>query len=202
MASPSGVPTFSAAWRSASSPCCRRTTSPPRLSPQSCARKGPSAQTCRAPAPRSTGSSPSRVRRWQRTPHWAIAARSGSPHRAGSVIAVIEHPVLEHRTTRGGRWLRRNRTRVAFWIAVVEGALLVFGAIDRWGALLVAVLVIAAYFVIRPRLQSPLGRDVLWTAAVSQALVPILVIVVGTVALIAVGIIAVVALIVLFGDRR
>ncbi|HKF15408.1 MAG TPA: hypothetical protein VKB13_09290 [Gaiellaceae bacterium] len=118
---------------------------------------------------------------------------------------MIEHPVLEHRTTRGGRWLRRNRTRVAFWIAVVEGALLVFGAIDRWGALLVAVLVIAAYFVIRPRLQSPLGRDVLWTAAVSQALValvPILVIVVGTVALIAVGIIAVVALIVLFGDRR
>ena len=118
---------------------------------------------------------------------------------------MIEHPVLEHRAGRGGRWLRRYRTRIAFAIAVVEALLLVVGAIDRWGALLIAVLVIAAYFVIRPRLASPLGRDVLWTAALSQALValvPILVIVIGTFALIAVGIIAVVALIVLFGDRR
>jgi hypothetical protein len=118
---------------------------------------------------------------------------------------MIEHPALEHGTTRHGRWLRRYRTRIAFWIAVVEGALLVFGAINRWGALFIAVLVITAYFVLRPRVQSPLARDVLWTGAVSQALValvPILVIVVGTLALIAVGILAVVALIVLFGDRR
>ena len=118
---------------------------------------------------------------------------------------MIEHPVLEHGTTRSGRWLRRYRTRIAFWVAVVEALLLVFGAIDRWGALLVAVLVIAAYFVIGPRVRSPLGRDVLWTGAVSQALValvPILVIVLGTLTLVAVGILAVVALIVLFGDRR
>jgi hypothetical protein len=121
------------------------------------------------------------------------------------VIPLIEHPVLEHGTTRRGRWLRRYRTRLAFWIAVVEALLLVVGVIDRWGAVFVAVLVIAAYFVIRPRLESPLGRDVLWTAAVSQALValvPILIIVVGTLTLVAVGILAVVALIVLFGDRR
>jgi hypothetical protein len=118
---------------------------------------------------------------------------------------MIEHPALEHGTTRGGRWLRRYRVRIAVWVAVVEGALLVVGAIDRWGALFVAAVVIAAYFVLRPRVQSPLGRDVLWAAAVSQALValvPILVIVVGTLALIAVGILAVVALIVLFSDRR
>ena len=138
-------------------------------------------------------------------PHWLSAASSGSLHPVGSVIAVIEHPVLEHGTTRSGRWLRRYRTRIAFWVAVVEALLLVFGAIDRWGALFVAVLVIAAYFVLGPRVRSPLGRDVLWTAAVSQALValvPILVIVLGTLTLIAVGILAVVALIVLFGDRR
>lgn len=118
---------------------------------------------------------------------------------------MIEHPALEHGTTRGGRWLRRYRTRIALCIAVIEGALLVVHAIDRWGALFIAVLVIAAYFAIRPRLHSPLGRDALWIAAVSQALValvPILVIVVGTVALVAVAILAVVALVVLFGDRR
>ena len=138
-------------------------------------------------------------------PHSPTGASSGSLHPVGSVIGVIEHPVLEHGTTRSGRWLRRYRTRIAFWVAVVEALLLVFGAIDRWGALLVAVLVIAAYFVIGPRVRSPLGRDVLWTGAVSQALValvPILVIVLGTLTLIAVGILAVVALIVLFGDRR
>jgi hypothetical protein len=118
---------------------------------------------------------------------------------------VIEQPALEHGTTRPGRWLRHYRTRIAFWIAVVEGILLVVGAINRWGALFVAVLIIVGYFAIGLRLRSPLARDAAWIAAVSQALValvPILVILIGTLALIAVGILAIVALIVLFGDRR
>ena len=118
---------------------------------------------------------------------------------------MIEQPALEHGTTRTGRWLRRYRTRIAFWIAVVEAILLVFHAISRWGALLVAALVIVGYFALSPRLRSPLARDVAWIAAVSQALlalVPILVILVGTFALIAVGVLAIVALAVLFGDRR
>jgi len=118
---------------------------------------------------------------------------------------MIEQPALEHGTTRAGRWLRRYRTRIAFWIAVAEAILLVFHAISRWGALLVAVLVIVGYFAISSRLRSPFARDAAWIAAVSQALlalVPILVILVGTFALIAVGVLAIVALVVLFGDRR
>lgn len=118
---------------------------------------------------------------------------------------MLEQPAIEHGTTRGGRWLRRNRLRIAFWIAVIEGILLVFGEITRWGTLLVAVLIIVGYFAFGSRLRQPLARDVAWIAAVSQALValiPILLIIVGTVALIAVGILAVVALVVLFGDRR
>lgn len=118
---------------------------------------------------------------------------------------MIEQPALEHGSSRGGRWLRRYRSRIAFWIAVVEAILLVFGAISRWGALLIAVLVIVGYFAVGTRLRSALAREVAWIAAVSQALValiPILLIVVSTLALIAVGILAVVALIVLFGDRR
>jgi hypothetical protein len=118
---------------------------------------------------------------------------------------MLEQPALEHGSTRPGRWLRRYRTRIAFWIAVIEGLLLVFGAISRWGALFIAALIIIGYFALATRLRPGAARDVAWIAAVSQALValiPILVIVVGTLALVAVGILAVVALIVLFGDRR
>ena len=113
---------------------------------------------------------------------------------------MIEQPARESEGS-----LRRNRLRIAFWIAVVEGALLVFGVLNRWATLLVAAVIILGYFAVAPRLRSGPLRDVTWIAAVSQALValiPILLIVVGTLALVAVGILAVVALIVLFGDRR
>jgi hypothetical protein len=117
----------------------------------------------------------------------------------------MEQPALEHGSTRSGRWLRRYRLRIAFWVAVAEAILLVAGVIDRWAVFFFALLFIAGYFVIGSRLRSGLARDALWTAAVSQALValvPILVILVGTLALIAVGILALVALVLLFGDRR
>lgn len=118
---------------------------------------------------------------------------------------MIEQPVLEHGTTRSERWLRHYRTRIAFWIAVVEGILLLLGAVNRWAVLLVAVLAIGGYFALARNLRSPLARDIGWIAAVSQALValiPFLVILVGTLAVIAVGVLAVVALVMLFGDRR
>jgi heme A synthase len=117
----------------------------------------------------------------------------------------LEGPVLEHGSTRSGRWLRRNRTRFAFTIAVIEAILLVFGAIHRPAALLVAVLVIVAYFWLGRRFRSPFARDVAWIAAVSQALValvPLLLFVVTAVAVVAVAILAIVALIVLFSGRR
>ncbi|HEY8192476.1 MAG TPA: hypothetical protein VIF36_01005 [Gaiellaceae bacterium] len=117
----------------------------------------------------------------------------------------LEGPVLEHGTTRTGRWLHRYRTRIAFWIAVAEAILLVFGAISRPGALLVAVLVIVGYFWLGRRIHSPLARDVSWIAAVSQALValvPLLLFVVTAAAIVAVAILAIVALVVLFSGRR
>ena len=117
----------------------------------------------------------------------------------------LEGPVLEHGTTRTGRWLRLHRTKIAFWIAVVEAILLVFGVIHRPAALLVAVLVIVAYFWLGRRFRSPFARDVVWIAAVSQALValvPLLLFVLTAVAFVAVAILAIVALIVLFSGRR
>ena len=113
--------------------------------------------------------------------------------------------LIQHGTTRTGRWLRARRLRIALWTAVIEGILVVFHVIPWPVAVILAVAVIALYFSAGNRLRSDAARQVGWIAAVSQALValvPILVIVVGTVALIAVGILAVVALIVLFSDRR
>ncbi len=114
-------------------------------------------------------------------------------------------PILEHGSSRTGRWLRERRVRLALWAAVVEGVLIVFGVIPRVPAILVAVGLIALYLTVGRRLASYTGRQASWIAAASQAfvaLIPVLVIVIGTLAVIAVGLIAVVALVVLFGDRR
>jgi hypothetical protein len=118
---------------------------------------------------------------------------------------AYQTPVLEHGSTRQGRWLRANRLKIALWIAVVEGLLVVFDVIDVLPALLVAGLVVVAYFVLSQRLRPGVARDALWTGAVSQAIVamvPVLVLVVGTLALIGVGVLAAVVLIVLITGRR
>jgi hypothetical protein len=114
-------------------------------------------------------------------------------------------PVLEHGTSRSGRWLRENRVRLALGIAVVEGVLVAFDVIDWLPALLVAALLVLFYFAYGRKLRWDWGREATWVAATSQvfvALVPVLVIVVGTLALIGVAVIAVVALVLLFADRR
>ncbi|MFN2471567.1 MAG: hypothetical protein ABR583_11395 [Gaiellaceae bacterium] len=114
-------------------------------------------------------------------------------------------PVLEHGTTRASRWFREYRVRVALWIALAEGLLILFGPIPRLPALVVAVGLIALYFALGRRLRWQVGRQASWIAAASQAfvaLVPLLLIVVSTLALIALGLVAVAALVLLFGDRR
>ena len=111
---------------------------------------------------------------------------------------------IEHDSSRTGRWLRARRLRVALWIAVIEGILVVFHVISWWLAALVAIAIIFGYFSAGIRLRSDAARQVAWIAAVSQALValvPVLVFVVGTLALIAVAAIAIIALIVLLSDR-
>ena len=112
--------------------------------------------------------------------------------------------MLEHRSSKLGRWLRERRIRIAFWIAVAEGILVVFHAISWWLAIGVAVLVVAGWFGVAHRLRSDTARQVWWIAAVSQALValvPVLVLIVGTLALILVAILAVLALVLLFSSR-
>ena len=113
--------------------------------------------------------------------------------------------VVEHGQSRSGRWLRENRVRLALGIAVVEGLLVVVDQIDWAPALVVAIAVVVLYFTVGDRIRSDAARQVAWIAAVSQAfvmLVPVLAIVVGTLALILVGALAVIALVLLFADRR
>ncbi len=118
---------------------------------------------------------------------------------------AYQTPVLEHGSTRSARWLRGNRLRIALWIAVIEGVLIVFNVIDVLPALLVAALVVGSYFWLARRLRAGIARDAAWIGAVSQsmvALVPFLVLLVGTLALIAVGILAAVVLFLLLTGRR
>jgi hypothetical protein len=113
-------------------------------------------------------------------------------------------PALEHRSSKLGRWLRARRIKIAFWIAVAEGILVVFHAISWWLAIGVALLVVVGWFGLAHRVPSDTVRQAWWIAAVSQALValvPVLVLVVGTLALILVAILAVLALVLLFSSR-
>ena len=111
---------------------------------------------------------------------------------------------IDHRGSRTGRWLRERRLRIALWIAVVEGVLVAFKLVSWWVALPIAAVAIAFYLYAGRGLRSYTARQVSWIAATSQALValvPVLVVVIGTLALIGVAVLAVIALVVLFTER-
>jgi hypothetical protein len=117
---------------------------------------------------------------------------------------MLEPGVIEHRQSRFGRWFRERRVAIAVWIAVIEGFLLIVHAIPRLLTLAVAIVIVVGYFWLGHRLRPGAVRDVAWVAAVSQAfvmLIPILAIVLSTLALIGLGILAVLALVLLFSRR-
>src|SRR3954454_3471931 len=114
-------------------------------------------------------------------------------------------PALGHTPSPTGRCVRARPVRTPFWIAVAEGILIVVHAISWWATVLVAALVVGGWFSLGHRLGSDTLRQGGGIAAVSQALValvPILVLVVGTLALILVALLAAVALILLFSSRE
>jgi hypothetical protein len=117
----------------------------------------------------------------------------------------VDSYAIEHRSSRTGRWLRARRLRLALWIAVAEGLLVVFDVIPGWVALVVGALVVAFYFFVGRGLRADTVRQASWVAAASQlmvALIPVLLFVVGTLAIIGLAILAIIALVVLFADRR
>jgi hypothetical protein len=121
------------------------------------------------------------------------------------VVEIRQPSTVEHGSTRAGRWLRARRLKIALWIAVVEGLLVVVHGIPKWPSLIIAGLLVAFYVFIGRNLRSDVARNASWIAGASQAvmaLIPILVTIIGTFTLIAIGALAVVALVILFSDRR
>jgi hypothetical protein len=113
--------------------------------------------------------------------------------------------VVEHGSNRSGRWLRRKRTRIALWIAVLEAAFVVFGVIPKWPAFVVAVGLLAFYALVGRNVGSDTLRQTAWIAAVSQLLIvvlPFLIALVTLAAFIALAILVLVAIAFLFVDRR
>ena len=111
---------------------------------------------------------------------------------------------IEHGQTRRGRRLRENRLRIALLVAVVEGILVLLGAIDWWVVVLLAIGAVALY-VLQGRSARDELRQLSWIAAVSQVLVvlvPALAVVLTALAVVALILLAVVALVVLLRDRR
>jgi hypothetical protein len=118
---------------------------------------------------------------------------------------MSELPIVEHDSSRTGRWFRERRLRLAVWIAVIEGILVVLHVIPKWLAILVAIAVLAWYFLSGREARSVSVRQVGWVAAVSQAailLIPVVAFFVTTLSLIALGVLAAVALLVLFTERH
>lgn len=113
--------------------------------------------------------------------------------------------VLEHRSSTLGRRAHRNRLWIALAIAVVEGLLVLVGAIAWWVVVLAALGAVALYaWRLRDHGSADL-RTAGWIAAVSQlvvVLVPVLTavaaaLVVAIVVLAAIGVLAALLL-----DRR
>jgi hypothetical protein len=113
--------------------------------------------------------------------------------------------VVEHGSSRGGRWLRQHRLQIALWIAVVEGVLVLFGVIPAWTAVGIAALLLLFYVLVGRRLPIDSGREIAWIGAFSQLLVailPVLLALLTMVAIVALVVIAAIALALLFLDRR
>ena len=113
--------------------------------------------------------------------------------------------LVEHRSTPLSRWLRAKRLRIAAWIAVGEGVLVLIHAVPRILALVLAAAVILFYFAFGRQVRWDAVRQVTWIAATSQALmvlVPVLITIIGWLAILAVVALAVFALLVLLADRR
>lgn len=112
--------------------------------------------------------------------------------------------VVEHRQSPTARWLHERRVSIAIAVAIAEGILIVAGDLSKALALVVAIAVVVIYFTAADRLKPGAAREVAWIAAVSQAivmLVPVLVLLIGTLTLIAIAVIGVVALVLLFSRR-
>ena len=115
------------------------------------------------------------------------------------------HATIEHGHSRLGSTLRTSRVRLVLAIVVVEGILVLFGAIPWWTVLVLAAGAFALYVGIGRENEHQAVHEGTWIAAVSQlavVLVPAVALVVTTLFLIVLVVAAIGALALLLLDRR
>jgi hypothetical protein len=115
-------------------------------------------------------------------------------------------PVIDSDSTRVGRWLRARRLRLAIWVAVIEGLIVALeNDISKWTVMILAIAVLALYFVAGRNMRWDVGRQLAWIAAASQVmalLVALFAFIVWGIALGAVAVLAILALVYLYSDLR
>ena len=114
--------------------------------------------------------------------------------------------MIEHGTSKTGRWLRPRRTRFALWIAVVEGILVaVLHGVTQWTVVLIAIPCVLVYGLWGRHAKSDTARQVTWIAGASQALAVLFVLLAHIIGLFVIGFVilaAIVAIAFFFIDRR
>ena len=114
--------------------------------------------------------------------------------------------VIDHDSTRTGRWLQVRRWRLALGVAVIEGVIVALSAgFSRWTVIGLALVAVALYLFAGRDTRWDLGHQLSWIFAASQVLtvvVTILSFFFLWIALLAAGIFALVALLVLFTDKK
>jgi hypothetical protein len=87
---------------------------------------------------------------------------------------MSEPLVIEHGTSKPGRWLRERRSTLAIWIAAAEAVVVWLSkGLHIWVVLLVALVAAAAFFAysyVRQKTRSDTAHQVAWIVAASQVL--------------------------------
>ena len=114
--------------------------------------------------------------------------------------------LVEHGSSRPGRWLRERRTRIALWTAVGEGVLvIVLHDVTKWTLIGISIPLILLYAVWGRNARSDTVRQVTWIAGAAQALAVLFVLVAFIVGLFVIALVvlaAIAAIAFFFIDRR
>jgi hypothetical protein len=115
-------------------------------------------------------------------------------------------PMIEAGSTRGGRWLRQRRLRIALWVAVVEGIIVAATPdLSRWTVLVIGVVVLGFYVLAGRNMSWDVGRHLSWIASASQAMAILVVLfffIFEWIAIAAIACLAIFALLYLFADHK
>jgi hypothetical protein len=112
--------------------------------------------------------------------------------------------ILEHGTSKPGRWLRGRRFRATLWIAAIEGLLYVVHVLHWWEAVALAAIAVLVWLYAGRRSRADVVREATWIFAVSQLLVLCVPLALAVLTAFAIGIVvilAIAALIFLFTER-